>query len=276
VVLAKFDLGQAIAVFIFLVLPILQSLYQKLQKKRAEAEAKERIRRRREGAPPVPIETAGGSPDSDSDSDPEPGRRRGLLERLEDLVGEADGDRLGDARTQAEDARRAAEVEAERPWDDDVPAYRGSTDSEDDDAAWAGAEPTPLPRSVAPTHPAAARAAISQISDYEATGRGGLVAMGPIPTEDEAEAGALETRSLVELDAFEGLDAMDPLVDLPGLGTPIASDADATRRAPRRQRGGLAAGGGWSRAVVLSEVLGPPVSMRKAGGYAPGLDPELL
>jgi hypothetical protein len=259
VVLAKFDFGQAVAVFIFLVLPLLQSAYQKLQKKRAEAEAKERMRRRREGTLP--------------NAEQEPATKRGLLARLEDLVNEADGDRLGDARTQAEDERRAAEVE--RPWDE-LPEFRGTTDRSVDDED--DADDEPRPRTVAPAQPAAARAAVTQISDYEATGRGGLAAMGPVPTEDEVEAGRLEATALVELEGFDGIDAMEPLVDLPGLGSSMAIEAaaetGARRRAPRRA-GGLASGGGWRRAVVLSEVLGPPVAMRKGGGYAPGLDPDL-
>jgi hypothetical protein len=248
--LAAIQLQDLLVIVLFIVVPLAQRVFQSLQKKRAEAEAKERMRQRRDGPSPASMSTTD-----------EPRPRGGLLERLEALVGEAEAETGGQPRPEPAPAPELApELEDETFWGDLAPEF--------------APEPEPEPRRVAPV--AETRQPVAQISDFASTSLAGLGAMAPAPREDDVEAGRLDYGVLTTIEGLDDDgDPLQPLVDLPEIGA-ASAPREPSAPGPRGRRARIVdsrGGQDWRRAIVLSEVLGPPVSQRAAGGFAPGLNP---
>jgi hypothetical protein len=251
--LAAIQLQDLLVIGLFIVVPLALRVFQSLQKKRAEAEARERMRQRRAGLEPASTSAAD-----------EPPARGGLLERLEALVGEAQAETTPEPRPAPGPAPGPAsgpELVAETFWGDLAPEFAPAP------------APEPTPRRVAPA--TEARQPVAQISDFASTSLAGLGAMAPGPREDDVEAGRIDYGVLTTLSGLDDDgDPLQPLVDLPELGAPSASRASAPGPRARRARAvGFRGEQNWRRAIVLSEVLGPPVSLRDPGGFAPGLNP---
>ena len=127
-------------------------------------------------------------------------------------------------------------------------------------------EPEPEPEletaAAAPApSPPAKRARPATLIPFEPSALGG---MSPAPSEDELEGAIGAGRSpLVALETLDVHEAVEPLATLPGL---VAGQATPSGSAPA-----LAGATAWRRAVVLSEILQPPVALRRAGDLAPGL-----
>jgi hypothetical protein len=119
---------------------------------------------------------------------------------------------------------------------------------------------------VRPAPPPPAAPLAGPLATFSPEALGGLSA---VPSEGELEAAAAAPRAplaaMAELEAFDLHEAIESLGQLPGL-----AEEQATSTSVAGGRAVLFAVG-WRRAVVVSELLLPPVSLRPPEGRAPGL-----
>jgi hypothetical protein len=126
--------------------------------------------------------------------------------------------------------------------------------------------PPPRPAVARPAPPQPAATLAGPLATFEPEALGGLSA---VPSEEQLEAAAAAPRAplaaMAELEAFDLHEAVESLAEVPGL---TAVEATSTSVAGGRA---VLFALGWRRAVVVSELLLPPVSLRPPEGRAPGL-----
>ena len=225
--------GEVLFIIVFILLPVIRSVFESLAKGKDKGQARERMRERRESRRTAPEESEAPSG--------------------EDLW-----------RELLEGPSETPEPVAFDPLMDEV-ADVGAVELD---------APPPVPVVV----PSAAPERPKALSDFESVELSGLSdpsEEGYRPLADGTLEGRLEQGAeapLGDLASFSEHHAADPLSQLGGL-TSLAPTPDDATEAPRpRRRVGPAPAGdrrGWARAMVLAEVLGPPVALRGPGSLAP-------
>lgn len=124
--------------------------------------------------------------------------------------------------------------------------------------------PAPAPRPAPAPQPVATLA--GPLATFKPESLGGF---SPVPSEDQLEAAGAAPRAqlaaMAELQTFDLHERIESLGEAPG-----SAPEEATSTSLAGGRAVLFALG-WRRAIVMSELLLPPVSLRAPEGRAPGL-----
>jgi hypothetical protein len=198
-----------------------------------------------------------------------------ILQRVFQALGKKRGEALarGRERRRAEGPQEASRPGRGRPTSAESEGtdlwrelLRGMAEGE------AEAEERPVERAPAPR---VARPAPSPATPAEPALAGSFqkleAGLAAAPTEDELERpGSLRREPLATLVDFDVHAADEALVELRGLGS---DDHKPSQAPPRPTRRRADARRSWGRAIVLSEVLRPPLALRGPVGLVPG-DPQ--
>ena len=225
--------GEFLFVLLFIILPGLQKLFSWLAGRRGKAIAKERMRRRRDGTEsPLAADESAGV----AEAEPAEGN---IWSELLEVVGAE------------EPVEKSFVVEPEEEPETLVP----------------------IPVIVPTATPAPAAPALATGFDELETRLGSASEVDDL-TVALPDLPGLQRKHTA--DHLPGLSVFDQHTSDDGLSVfePLSERTEASPgREPRtRRQGALFSSTDWRRAMVLSEILAPPVSMREPGGRAPGLE----